>query len=136
VGIPLLLVWLPLFPAAAAVALLFGYLAVGHAAGEALAERRFEIGEEWFKRANSYYYVLSGLAMLLMLHLTSHIVQMTGPWLNFLRVLLMALFVVVTWAALTIGFGAVLLSRGGTRPVTNGLAAPELDGAFQEESHV
>src|SRR5690606_20029885 len=51
VGIPVLIAWLPLFPVAVVLAMLFGYLAVAHAAGEALAERRFN-GGELFRRAN------------------------------------------------------------------------------------
>ncbi len=29
--------------------------------------------------------------------------------------------VMLTWAAFTVGFGAFLISRGGTRPVDNGI---------------
>lgn len=127
VGIPVLIAWLPLFPVAVLVALLFGYLAVAHAAGEALAERRF-YGGELFRRANSYYYVLTGVGLLLALYIAANVVRMAGPWLDFVSGLLMFLAVVLTWAAFTIGFGAVLLSRGGTRPkVTRPPVEPEID---------
>lgn len=136
VGIPALLVWLPLFPVAIAAAALFGYLAVAHAAGEALAERRF-YGGEWFTRANSYYYVLTGVGLLLAVSLASQVVQMGGPWLGFIHGLLTFLGVVVTWVAFTVGFGAVLLSRAGTRPVTPPVGAElGVEGVFEEESHV
>ncbi|MFW6205958.1 MAG: hypothetical protein ACOC5I_01840, partial [Gemmatimonadota bacterium] len=115
VGIPLLLVFAPLFPVAVAVAALGGYLAVAHGAGESLAERRFT-GDDWFSRANSYYYIITGVGLLLVLFLASHIVSMAGPWLGFLEGLLKFLAVTLTWAAFTIGFGAVLISRAGTRP--------------------
>ncbi|MFS8637919.1 MAG: hypothetical protein FWJ74_07520, partial [Gemmatimonadota bacterium] len=127
VGIPLLIAWLPLFPVAVVVALLFGYLAVAHAAGEALAERRF-YGGDLFKRANSYYYLLTGVGLLLALYIAANLVEMAGPWLGFISGLLMFLAVVLTWAAFTIGFGAVLLSRGGTRPkVTRPPEEPDID---------
>jgi hypothetical protein len=130
VGIPLLIVYLPLFPLAVVLAAVGGYLAVAHGAGEALAEHRFR-GTEWFTRANSYYYVITGVGLLLVLFITAHIITMAGPWLGFLQGLLKFLAIMVTWAAFMVGFGAFLLSRGGTRPV---LAPPP--SAFEEEIHV
>lgn len=135
VGIPLVIAWVPLFPVAVVAAALFGYIAIGHAAGEALAERRF-YGGEWFKRANSYYYIMTGVGLLLLLHFTGYVVEMAGPWFGFVRGLLTFLSVVVTWAALTIGFGAVLLSRFGTRPL-DGPSQPAEGSMFEEEgAHV
>ncbi len=116
VGIPALIVWVPLFPAAAGAALVFGYLGVAHAAGESLAERRFE-GTDWFRRANSYYYVLTGVGLLLALFAASFVFEMAGPWLGFIRGILLFLAVVLTVAVAAIGLGAVLVSRAGTRPV-------------------
>ncbi|MFO7894745.1 MAG: hypothetical protein R6U63_13500 [Longimicrobiales bacterium] len=116
VGIPLILVFAPLFPVAVVLAAVGGYLAVAHGAGEALAERRFT-GNDWFNRANSYYYVITGVGLLLVLFLAAHIVSMAGPWLGFLEGLLKFMAIMLTWAAFTIGFGAFLVSRGGTRPV-------------------
>lgn len=131
VGIPLLLVYLPLFPLAVVLAAVGGYLAVAHGAGEALAERRFR-GTEWFTRANSYYYVMTGVGLLLVLFLAAHTVTMAGPWLGFLQGLLKFLAIMVTWAAFMVGFGAFLLTRGGTRPRVEPLAAP----VEEEEIHV
>lgn len=130
VGIPALIVWIPLFPVAVLLALLFGYLGVGHAAGEALAERRF-YGGEWFRRANSYYYILTGIGLLLALFFASHVVQMGGPLLGFVRGLLTFLGVTLTWAAFTIGLGAVLLSRAGSRPIAG--AGRGREGVLDEE---
>jgi len=137
VGIPALVLWVPLFPAAAGAALVFGYLGVAHAAGESLAERRFE-GGEWFKRANSYYYVLTGVGLLLALFAASFVFEMAGPWLGFIRGILMFLAVVLTVAVAAIGLGAVMISRAGTRPVT---ASPLDDSVVtpppvEEESNV
>jgi hypothetical protein len=134
VGIPLLLVWVPLFPVAVCLAAIVGYLAVAHASGEALAERRFD-GGDWFKRANSYYYVMTGVGLLLVLYLAAHIIGMAGPWLGFLQGLLTFFSVVVTWAAFSIGFGAVLISRAGTRPLHK-RASASVDADLEEEAHV
>jgi hypothetical protein len=130
VGIPLLLVYLPLFPLAVVLAAVGGYLAVAHGAGEALAERRFR-GTEWFTRANSYYYIVTGVGLLVVLFLAAHIVTMAGPWLGFLQGLLKFLAIMVTWVAFMVGFGAFLLSRGGTKPVIDTVSAPP-----EEEIHV
>lgn len=116
VGIPALLVWVPLFPLAVVLSFGLGYLAVAHAAGEGLAERRF-YGSDWFKRSNSYYFILNGLGLMLALFIAAGVVQMAGPFFGFIRGLLTFLGVVLTWAAFTIGFGAVLVSRAGTRPL-------------------
>lgn len=124
VGILALPVWLLLFPVAAALSVLLGYIAVAHAAGESLAERRF-YATDWFRRGNSYYFLLTGLSLLLVLFAAGNIVGMAGPWLGFLRGLLFAVAAVVTWAALSIGLGAVLLSRAGTRPMRRSGHDPE-----------
>jgi hypothetical protein len=116
VGIPALLLWVPLFPIAVCAAVLLGYIAAAHAAGEALAERHF-YAADWFQRGNSYYFILTGLGLLLSLFVASHVVQMAGPWLGFLRSILVGLGSVLTATVLSIGFGAVLLSRAGTRPM-------------------
>lgn len=126
VGIPLLLVFLPLFPVAVVLGAVLGYLAVAHGAGEALAERRFT-GTDWFTRANSYYYVITGLGLLMVLFIAAHIISMAGPWLGFIEGLLQFMAVVVTWVAFTIGLGAVLISRGGTRPVRGSGAQPSVE---------
>jgi hypothetical protein len=133
IGIPALLVFVPLFPLAVVLAVLLGYLGVAHAAGEAFAERRFS-GEEWYRMGNSYYFLLAGLGLLLALFLGAHILELTGPLLGFLQGILMFLGVVLTWAVATIGLGAVLISRAGTRPISSNpfdASEPSL-----EETHV
>lgn len=128
VGIPLLLVWLPGFWVAAVLAAVGGFLAVAHGAGEAFAERRYT-GTEWFTRANSYYYVITGVGLLLVLYIAASVVSMAGPWVGFLEGLLRFMAVMVTVIAALIGFGAVLISRAGTRPVRpEGLTAePDME---------
>jgi hypothetical protein len=133
VGIPALLAWVPLFPLGVVLSLALGYIGVAHAAGESFAERRFYVND-WFQRGNSYYFLITGLGLLLAMFVFAGIIEMAGPWLGFIRGLLIFLGVVITWAAFTIGFGAVLVSRGGTRPLGK---APLLDVEdFAEEAHV
>ena len=134
VGIPALLIWVPAFPLAIVLSLLLGYIAVAHSAGEAFAERRF-YGGDWFSRANSYYYLITGLGLLLLFFLAGNVVVMAGPWLGFLRGILGFLGGVLTWAALTTGLGAVLITRAGTRPL-KGAATAEQAEFFGDTANV
>jgi hypothetical protein len=134
VGIPALLVWAPGFPVAVVLGVLLGYLGVAHAAGEAVAEKRFYV-HDWFQRGNSYYFLLSGLGVLLAFFLASQVVHMAGPWLRLISGLLTFLGVVTTGVAVIIGFGAVLISRAGSRPVGPGGLVEEQD-LFAEEAGV
>ena len=120
VGIPALLVWVPLFPIATLLAGLLGFIGVAHSAGESWAERQYE-GSEWFTRANSYYFMATGLVLLSALFIAANVITMAGPWLGFINNILNFLGVVVTWAAITTGLGAVLISRGGSRSASSSL---------------
>jgi hypothetical protein len=135
VGIPALLVWLPGFPVAVAVALMLGYIGIAHAAGEALAERRFYMSD-WFERGNSYYFVMSGLGLLLSFFIASQVVQMAGPWLNVIRGMLTFFGFVITFFALCTGLGAVLISRAGSQPVRRNDRVAEPEDMFTEEAGV
>jgi hypothetical protein len=132
VGIPVLLAWIPLFPVAVGLAILLGYIGVAHAAGEALAERRF-YATDWFQRGNSYYFLMTGLGLLVAPFVAVNVIRMAGPWLGFLGGIFAAIGVVVMWAALSIGLGAVLLTRGGTRPGNGSTMAPE-PGIYAEST--
>lgn len=114
VGILVIPFWAVLFPIAVGLATAFGYLAVGHALGEAVAKKRF-YGGRWFQRANSYYYLASGLAILLVAGVVANLAQVGGPWFGFIEVLFSLLVAFITWAALLMGMGGVLISRFGTR---------------------
>ena len=112
IGIPLLAVAVPLYPLALFAGAVFGLLAVAHALGERAAEQsgdRFD-----FRRRNSYAYLFTGLALMLAPILAAHILGMTG-FLGFFGTMLKILTWIAIWIAGTVGFGAVILSRAGTR---------------------
>ena len=134
VGIPAVLLWAPAFPLAVIGACVLGYISVAHAAGESFAERRYYV-TDWFKRGNSYYFLISGIGLLLAFFLASQVVHMAGPWLNFISGILIFFGVITTIAAASIGFGAVLISRAGTRPTRSAAMAEEAD-LFTEEAGV
>jgi hypothetical protein len=135
IGIPGLLVWVPGFPVAVVLAILLGYLGVAHAAGEAFAERRFYV-TDWFQRGNSYYFLLSGIGILLALFLASQVVHMAGSWLDVIRGILIFLGFASTAVVLTIGLGAVMISRGGKQPVRADGTVAERDLFSEEEAGV
>lgn len=81
VGIPALIVWIPLFPIAVVCAATLGFISVAHAVGEAWAEKRY-YGSDWFSRANSYFFMATGLALLAALFMAAGVVKMAGPWLG------------------------------------------------------
>lgn len=116
-----ILTWLviPFFLLAMALGLGMGYLASAHAAGEIVANQRYSMLER-VRRSNSYYYVFSGLGLLLGLFAVAAVFELFGGMLGVLRGLTLAAAVVLSWAATTAGFGAVILTRAGTRPVMPG----------------
>jgi hypothetical protein len=105
---------IPFYILAFGLALLAGYLAVAHATGEVLAQQRYRY--KWIerlRRSNSYYYVFSGLAVLLLPFALAAALELFGGWLSFLRGLTMFVAVSATWVAITAGLGAAILARGG-----------------------
>ena len=111
IGIPLLIVAVPLYPLAVVLAIGFGLIAAAHAIGERTIEQRN--GSD-IRYHNAYAYVFAGIAILLAPVMAAHLVGMTG-FLGFVSVLLGVAAGVAIWAAATIGLGAVILSRAGTR---------------------
>ena len=131
IGIPAILVWAPLFPLAFAIACVYGYLTVAHAVGEALVGWKLR-KPTWFELNDSFYYMTVGIGVLL-------VPLIAAVVLNSLRLpvvpeLLGILQAFITWVAFSIGLGAVLLTRAGTRPIEPfAPAAPVVPPAPMEE---
>lgn len=119
IGIPVAIAWIPLFPLAVALAGGLGFMAVALQVGEWVAERDFQ-GLEWIRSSNPFYTLLAGIGAFILAFAAANVAQMAGPWLSFLQGLLTAVGTLATMAALVIGFGAVLLTRGGRRPTYAG----------------
>jgi hypothetical protein len=117
------------------LAILLGYLAVAHAAGEVFAERRFYV-TDWFQRGNSYYFLISGIGILLALFLVSQVVHMAGPWLRAISAILIFLGCASTAVVVLMGLGAVLISRGGKQPVRADGTTADRDLFSEEEPGV
>ena len=115
IGIPVALLWLPLFPVALALAAVVGYYAVARNVGGWLARREYPyLG--WVRISNPFTMVAGGVFGLLGAFVVASALQIGGSWLGFLRGLFVAGGVLATVAAVLIGLGAVLITRGGRRP--------------------
>ncbi len=112
IGIPLLLAWAPLFPVAAGLAGVLGYIAVSRNVGEWVAEQEYR-GLEWIRGSNNFYLVATGLVALMLPGLAATLVRFLGLGLGFLAGALSFLGGVAVFLAVSVGFGAVLLTRGG-----------------------
>ena len=132
VGLTLTLVGILLVPFAAVayvagllVALAGGYLAVAHAVGETFTRRRMAQGA--FVRApNAYGYLFTGLIGLLGLWAAAALTGWMGPVVLVFRIAA----IMVTWLAMTTGFGAVLLSRAGLRETFTGRHSGDMSGEY------
>jgi len=110
IGIPVLLAWVPLFPIAAGLAILFGYLAVARNVGEWVAEQEYR-GLEWIRGSNTFYTVVAGVGALMVPCLAASVSRILG--FGLLTSLLGFAGSMVTFVAGAVGLGAVLLTRGG-----------------------
>jgi hypothetical protein len=113
------------YMAAALVALAGGYLAVAHAVGETFTRRRMAHGA-FVSAPNAYGYLFTGLIGLLGLWAAAALTGWMGPVVLVFRIAAM----MVTWLAMTTGFGAVLLSRAGLRETFTGRRTGEMSGEY------
>jgi len=123
--------WLviPVYALAVALAIPAGYLGVAHAVGEAAQEQRFDWMERFhLRRSSAYHYVFNGLIFLLAPFAIGSVLYLLGGMLGFVRGLVFFAAGVLTWAAVTTGFGAIILTRGGGR--RSRASQAELDDLF------
>lgn len=121
---------IPLYVAAAGLALLGGYLAAAYAAGRLAAAQDFEWSDRL--RGGPYRTLLVGLALLLVLYAMIGPFGILGLVGDLFEAMLWTAASVVSWVATTAGFGAVLLSYAGTRDDYATPESPDLDAGFRE----
>jgi hypothetical protein len=114
VGIIALPFWALLFPIAVALGAGLGYLAVARNVGEWVASKNIR-NLEWLRPTNTFYAVTAGIGALLTFHVSASILDIV-PFFGFFSGLLATLGTMALVATLLIGFGAVLLTRGGRQP--------------------
>jgi len=113
IGIPVAIAWLPLFPLAAVLAALLGYVAVAQNAGEWLADSNFP-WTGWIRKSNPLFTLFGGLLGLSFAFIASNALSIV-PFTGALTGLLAFVGGIITLVAMQIGFGAVLLTRAGRR---------------------
>lgn len=116
VGIPVAIAWIPLFPIAVGVAGLVGYLAVAKNVGEWLADSGYA-WTDWISRSNALHTTVAGIIGLMLACIAADVVSM-APFLGFLEALLKVAGALLTFVVVQVGFGAVLLTRGGRKRET------------------
>ncbi|MEJ2540834.1 MAG: hypothetical protein P8188_12830 [Gemmatimonadota bacterium] len=114
VGIPAILLWVVLFPAAVVIAGLMGYLAVARNLGVWLERQRYGF-TDWIRLQNPVTLVFGGLLVLMAPFVFGEVLGIVG-FLGILEVLLVITGVSATVFAAAVGFGAVLITRGGRQP--------------------
>ena len=110
--------WLviPFYALAGALAIPAALIAAAHATGEEFGLRRYDWVERLnLRRSNSYWYVWTGLVLLLAPFAVGSAMYLFGGMLGFIRGLVFFAGGVITWAAITTGLGAIFLSRVGSR---------------------
>ena len=115
VGILAIPFWAVLFPVAVAAGIALGYVAVAQILGEWVARQHYD-RLDWVRVGNPYTTVVAGVGALMLAFMLSNVLEMAGPWTGVFQGILIFLGVVGTLAAALVGFGAVLLTRGGRRP--------------------
>ncbi len=109
------------------IALLGGLLTLAYAMGETITRRRLAAG--FFASPNGYRFMLTGLTA---------VAGLWGVWVLFGWIplagsLLLGLAGLVTWVLSTIGFGALLLSRGGSH---EHFAGPLIPATLLTDEHL
>jgi hypothetical protein len=132
VGIIALPFWLMLFPVVVALGAGLGYLAVAKNVGEWVASRNIR-RLEWLQPTNTFYAITAGIGALLVFPISASILDIV-PIFGFFSGLLAILGALALAATLLIGFGAVLLTRGGREADFYGSDDPFVGGTWRSES--
>jgi len=125
VGIPLLLAWAPLFPLAVVAAGFAGYVGVSHHVGRWVLRQDLA----WLARAdarNPVHVKLVGMAALLAPFPVAGVLRVF-PVVGWTGSVVHALGVLGCFAAVIVGLGAVLITRGGRYPASSYAFADALD---------
>jgi hypothetical protein len=114
IGIPLALVWAVAFIPLGVLAALFGFTAVARLTGTLLSARADR------GLTSPYVAIFVGLAALFAPMLLSSLFDLGGGILDVLSFIFFLLGTLILYLATTIGFGAVILTRFGTRTSWSG----------------
>lgn len=114
IGIPALILWVPLFPVAVVLGGGLGYLAVARNVGIWVSRQRFPY-MGWVRISNPVTLMAGGALALASPIIAAELVSVF-PWTGALEVLLKVTGYMLGMVATLLGFGSVLLTRAGRRP--------------------
>ena len=114
IGIPALILWIPLFPVAVVLGGGLGYLAVARNVGVWVSRQRFPY-MAWVRISNPVTLMAGGALALASPIIAAELVSVF-PWTGALEVLLRVTGYMLGMIATLMGFGSVLLTRAGRRP--------------------
>ncbi len=114
IGIPALIVWAPGFPLLVMLAAGLGYIAVARNIGTWLTHQNVP-GFEWVRVTRPNSLIFGGIFVLMAPYLAEAILGLGGGFLSGLRDLATFVGVMLGLATTAVGFGAVLVTRGGRR---------------------
>ncbi len=132
VGIIALPFWALLFPVVVALGAGLGYLAIAVNVGEWVASKNIR-KLEWIRPTNTFYAATAGIGALLAFPVSASVLDIL-PFFGFFSGLLATLGTLAVVATLLIGFGAVLLTRGGREVDFYGSEDPFVGETWQNES--
>lgn len=112
IGIPLLIAWVPLVPITAGIATLMGCLAVALNLGRWVQRHDFD-RLRWAQESNHLNHLILGVGLLSVSFMAAHLISVFGPWFGLFEGLLTTIGCLGMMATAVVGFGAVLLTRGG-----------------------
>jgi len=113
IGIPVMLLWLPLFWVMLAAAILFGFLAVSRNLGSWWVNRRDSFQPQGIDTAQPAARLGVGLALLMVAFAGASLLEIGGPLFRIFQVLLVVIGTLFAVNAAALGLGAALLSRAG-----------------------
>jgi hypothetical protein len=119
IGIPVLLLWIPLAPLAFGLAAFFGFLAVARNLGRWASDRHIQ-GFNSLDGSRPAIQLGAGLVVLLGAFAVAAVFQMGGAWLAFFHGILAFTGGLIVAGAMLVGLGATVLSRAGRDPVYAG----------------
>jgi hypothetical protein len=114
IGIPALIVWAPGFPLVVMLAAGLGYVAVARNVGTWLTHQNVP-GFEWVRVTRPNSLIFGGITVLMAPYLAEAVLGLGGGFLSGLRDLATFVGVVLGLAVTAVGFGSVLVTRGGRR---------------------
>ena len=132
VGIIVLPFWLLLFPIVVALGAGLGFLAAAKNIGEWVAAREIN-GLDWVQPNNTFYAVVTGVGTVLAFSVAANVLDIL-PFFGFFSGLIATLGSMIAISALLVGFGAVLLTRGGRQAEFYGGGDPFGDEPVWEEN--